>query len=118
MKALWWNLTVDWPCAAHRWLWFHLAVPLWERLSFKRVVFLAAVTLLIVGMAYIGFAPSELTFVWAGDTAFYLEVVSAVMLFAVRGHARLLVRVIRQRIQIAAGSAAVALKRYSGIARP
>ena len=115
MKALLWKLTVDYPCAAHRWLWACLAVPLLaqlERLTLKRIVYLAAVTLLIVGAAYIGFAPSELTFVWSGDSAFYLVVASALMLFEDRGHARLLVRLMGQNIQMAAGRAAAILKRY------
>jgi hypothetical protein len=120
MKALWWKLTVDYPWALGDWLWFHLAVPLLaqlERLTFKRIVYLAALTLLIVGMAQIGFAPSELTFVWAGDTAFYLEVASAVILFAVRGHARLMVRVIGQKMRAAAGRLVAALRQYGGTVR-
>jgi hypothetical protein len=115
MKALLWKLTVDYPCAAHRWLWAYLAVPLLaqlERLTFRRIVYLAALTLLIIGLAQMGFGVSELTFVWAGDTAFYFELASAVMFLAVRGHAWQMLRIMGQKMRVAAGRAAAILKRY------
>jgi hypothetical protein len=113
MKYLWWKLSVDWPCAAHRWLWIHLAKPLLEQLSFRRMIFLAAVTLLVIGAAQIGFAPSEFTFLWAGDTAFYFEIASAVMFLAVRGHVGQMVRIIGHRLRLAAGR----MKRFGGMGR-
>jgi hypothetical protein len=118
MKAFWWKLTVDWPCALGDWLWAYLAAPLLaslERLTFKRVIYLAAVTLAIMAFAQI--VSIDLAFMWAGDVAFYFELTSAVMFFVVRGHIRQTVPVMVQKIRAAAQGVMVFIRRYGGIAR-
>jgi len=109
---------VEWPCTLHRWFWAYLAVPVLvqlERLTFRRTIYLAVLTLLIVAFAQ-GFS-IDLAFLWAGDTAFYFEVASAVMFFAVRGHAGQMARVVEQKTQKAAWRMNARFKRYLGTVR-
>jgi hypothetical protein len=110
---LWQKLTIDWPCALHGWLWVNLTLPLLaslERLTFKRVVYLAALTLAIIAMVQI--VPIDIAFVWAGDVTFYLEIASAVMFFTLRGHARQSFRLAIQKIRAAALHAFSVMRRY------
>ena len=110
---LWQKLTIDWPCALSNWLWANLALPLLaslERLTFKRIVYLAALTLAIVALVQI--VSIDIAFVWAGDVTFYLEIASAVMFFTIRGHARQGFRVAIQKIRAAALHASAVIRRY------
>jgi hypothetical protein len=112
MKAFWWKLTVDWPCALGDWLWAYLVMPLLaslERLTFKRVIYLAALTLTIIAFAQI--VTIDLAFMWVGDAVFYLEIASAVMLYAARGHARQIFRVIGHRIRAKALEVLIVMRR-------
>jgi hypothetical protein len=110
---LWQMLTIDWPCALHGWVWANLVVPLLaslERLTFKRLVYLAALTLAIIAMVQI--VSIDIAFVWAGDITFYLEIASAVMFFTIRGHARQCFRLAIQKIRGAALHAFSVMRRY------
>jgi hypothetical protein len=112
---LWQKLTIDWLCMLGDWLWANLVLPLkagLDRLTFKRVVYLAALMLAFYAFAQI--VSFDLAFVWAGDTAFYFEIASAVMLFAARGYARQTAHMITQKIRAAARSAADSLMRTFG----
>ena len=115
---LWWKLTVEWLCALSVWLWAYLAVPLLaslERLTFKRVVYLAGLTLAIIAFAQI--VSIDLAFLWAGDIALYLEIASAVMVLVVKDHARQTAHMMGQKIRAAAEGAAGIFRRYGGIVR-
>jgi hypothetical protein len=118
VEDLWWKLTVDWPCALHRWCWAYLAMPLLaqlERMTFKRVIYLAALTLVIIALVQV--VTVDVAFMWAGDTVFYFEVASAVMFFAFRVHARQMVRVIGHKMRATARRLTAGLKRYSRTVR-
>ena len=110
---LWQKLTIDWPCALNGWLWANLAVPLLaslERLTFKRVIYLAALTLAII--AFVQIVSIDVAFIWAGDAVFYLELASAVMFFTVRGHAGQSFRLIIQKMRTALLRVSAAMRRY------
>ena len=118
MKAFWWKLTVDWPCALGDWLWAYLVVPLLvqlERLTFKRVIYLAALTLAIYAFAQV--ATIDVAFVMAGDTVFYLEIASAVMFFVVRGHVRQSLHMIGEKTRTAVRRATALMRRYGDTVR-
>ena len=118
MNPFWWKLTVDWPCALGDWLWAYLAAPLLaslERLTFKRVIYLAALTLTVMALAQ--FVTIDLAFLWAGDTLLYFEIASAVMLYAARGHARQILRVAGHRIRAKAQDALTVLRRWGRTVR-
>ena len=115
---LWWKLTVDWPCALGDWLWAHLVVPLLaslERLTFKRVIYLAALTLAVMAFAQI--VSIDLAFMWAGDMALYFEIASAVMFFVIRGRALQTVHMMGQKIRSATQGAAGFIRRFGGMVR-
>ena len=115
---LWQKLTIDWPCVLSNWLYANLVVPLLaslERLTFKRVVYLAALTLAIIAFAQI--VSIDLAFMWAGDAVFYLELASAVMFFTIRGHAGQSFRLIIQKMRAALLHASAAIRRYGGAVR-
>src|SRR5580704_9155081 len=100
--SLWQKLTIDWPCFLGDWLWANLIVPLRagiERLTFKRIAYLAALILAIIAFAQI--VSIDLAFLWAGDTALYFEIASAVMFFAVRARAQQALHVMERRIRAA-----------------
>ncbi len=91
MKAFWWNLTVDWPCALVDWLWAYVAVPLLahlERLTFRlamRIVlqiFLFAALL----MYFEQIVSLDLTFLFYIDVTAYLEIATAVFVLVAQGH--------------------------------
>ena len=110
---LWQKLTIDWLHMLSNWLWANLVTPLrasLERLTFKRVVYLAALTLAIIAFAQI--VSIDIAFVWAGNATFYLEIASAVIFFTIRGHARQSFRLIIQKIRQAALHAFSVMRRY------
>jgi hypothetical protein len=109
---LWQKLTIDWPHELGGWLWANLIGPLrasLERLTFKRVVYLAALAIAIIAFAQI--VSLDLAFLWAGDTAFYFEIASAVLFFAARGQARQMLHVAERRLREAAKSMSATARR-------
>jgi hypothetical protein len=86
-----------------------------ERLTFKRVVYLAALTLAII--AFVQVVSIDVAFIWAGDAVFYLELASAVMFFTVRGHAGQSFRLIIQKMRVGLLHASAAVQRYGGAVR-
>jgi hypothetical protein len=66
-------------------------------MTLRRAICLAAMILLIVVFAQ-AFS-IDLALVWAGDTVLYFEVVSAVMFFIARGHARQMIQMVGQAIR-------------------
>jgi hypothetical protein len=118
VMKLWRKLVLGWIGALGDWLWVHLVTPLLpslKQLTFKRVVYLAAFTLAFLAFAQL--VSADIAFLWAGDTAFGFEVMSAVTFFVFRGYARLTVQMMGHQIRAATKRAAVLLRRYGGIVR-
>ena len=68
--------------------------------TWRRVFWTAGIALLVIGFAQT--IPIEIAFLLAGDTMLYLEVVTAVMLAAARGHVRATLRVTGHAVRTAA----------------
>jgi hypothetical protein len=87
MQNLWRKLMLEWPCKLGDWLWANIAVPLStlsSQVTFRRVVFAAAFLVAAIGLAQL--VTADMAIYMAGETAFYWEIFSVVMLIAVRGH--------------------------------
>ena len=79
---------MEWLRATGDWLWFNLVARLRlmvEKVRFRRVLFLAA--LFVATIAFAQLVSIDLAFVWAIDTAFYFEIASVMIAFAIAGHA-------------------------------
>lgn len=83
---LWQKLVIEWPLQVWRALWAGEAASLSAKISWRKVVFVAA--LLVATIAFAQFLSLDLAFFMAGDVAFYCEITAAVMLIVVRGHIR------------------------------
>lgn len=87
MQNLWRKLMLEWPCILGDWLWANVVAPLStlpKQMSFRRVVFAAAFLVVAIGLAQL--VTADMAIYMAGETAFYWEIFSVVMLIAVRGH--------------------------------
>jgi hypothetical protein len=97
---LWRKLTIDWPCALGDLLWWtFVTAPIasLEKLTLRRIVIFFAILLVAGVLARIG--SLDFAFMFAGDTVFYLEIASAVMFAAARGHARVAARAIAHTVR-------------------
>jgi hypothetical protein len=115
---LWWKLTVEWPCVLSDWLWAFLVAPLLarlEQLTFKRVVYLAALTLAVIALAQV--VSLDVAILSAGDTVFYFEVACAVTFFVVRGYVRQTLYLAIHKMRAAARGLVFFMRRYGGIVR-
>jgi hypothetical protein len=84
---------MEWLRATGEWLWLNLVArlrPIVEKVRFRRIVFLAAV--IVVAIAFSQVITIDLAVIWVMDTAFYLEIASAVVIVAVTGHIQGLLR--------------------------
>jgi hypothetical protein len=119
MRTNWWRkLTLDWPCALGDWLWWALVVvpaDFLNWLTFKRAI-------LIVGMILFFFSACQIlgasdAFVFAGDAMLYFDVVTTILLVAVRGHTRQIVSAVARQVRATAAEASGMLSRYRSAAR-
>src|ERR1700756_1606403 len=93
------KLTIDGLRVLGGWLWANLIMPLQaslERLTFKRIVYLAAFAIAIIAFQQI--VSLDLALLWAGDAAFYFEIASAVLFFAARGQAHQMLHAAGRRL--------------------
>lgn len=109
---LWQKLSIDWLCALGDWLWANLVVPVragCRQVTVRRVVYFAALLAAIYVIGHV--ATIDVAFWAAGDIAFYCEIMSAVFFVAVRGHARQMLYLARQKLAAAASRTAIVLRR-------
>ena len=105
---------MEWLRAIGEWLWFNLVARLrltTEKVRFRRILFLAALFVAVIAFAQI--VSIDLAFIWAMDTAFYVEIASAVMAFAVVGYARRAIGSAAHRISIIVHRSSVATRRLA-----
>jgi hypothetical protein len=115
---LWRKLTFEWPLVLSDWLWVYLGAPLLarlEQLTFRRLVYLAALTLFLI--AFLQYFALGDALLFAGDSVLYLEVVFAVTFLAVRVRVLLTLRIVAQKIRAAVQGVMVPRRRYGRIIR-
>ena len=98
--GLWRKLTLDWPCMLGDFLWWAFVTApkaSLERLTLRRTLIFFAVLFLACLLAQI--VTLDFAFFIAGDTVFYLEIASAVMLIAAKGHMRVAARTIMRSVR-------------------
>jgi hypothetical protein len=98
----WWNLTVEWPAALGDWLWNILVAPpaaTLKGLTFRRIFTVLALTILVVMFAQM--APIDLAVLFAGDALTYFEALGILWLFAAKGQARELARLMKRMAKTA-----------------
>lgn len=105
------KLAVEGFTAFGNWLWAMWAPgAVLNRLTFKRVLYLALLIFVVVALVRIGF--SEGAFIWAGDAALYFEVASTVIFFAVKGPALQALQIVGRQIRATAQGLASVIRRY------
>ena len=113
--GLWRKLTRDWPCALGDILWWTFVTApkaSLEKVTLSRALIFSALFFLAFLFARMG--SFDFVFLLGGDTIFYLEIVSAVMLAAARGHIRVAGRAILLRIQKAVRNTHVPVRHRLG----
>ena len=113
--GLWRKLTRDWPCAMGDILWWAFVTApkaSLERLTLPRVLVLFAIIFLACLFAQMG--SFDFAFVLTGDTIFYLEILSAVMLAAARGHVRVAVHAVMRWVRETVRNAHVLVRHRLG----
>ena len=113
--GLWRKLTRDWPCALGDFLWWaFVTAPKASlgSLTLARVLIFFAVLFLACFFAQMGYF--DFVFLLTGDTIFYLELVSAVMFVAARGHVRVMAHAIMRRIRDMVSNAQLRIRHRLG----
>lgn len=86
---LWQKLLIEWPVQVLRFLWANRGASLstlTERITWRKVVFVAA--LLIAAITFAQVFTLDLALLFAGDMAIYCELAAAVTFIVARGHIR------------------------------
>lgn len=112
---LWRKLTLDWPCALGDFLWWTFVTApkaSLKKITLSRALIFCAFFFLACLFARMG--SFDFAFLLGGDTIFYLEIVSAVMLAAARGHIRVAVRAIMRQAGETVRSARVLVRHRLG----
>ena len=118
MQNLWRKLSLGWPCILGDWLWANVAAPLStlpKQMSFRRVVFAAAFLVVAIGLAQL--VTADMAIYMAGETAFYWEIFSVVMLIAVRGHVGQIVQMTKMAFRRGKRRAVLWYRRGIGVRR-
>ena len=118
MNNLWRKLTLGWPCILGDWLWANVVAPLSalsRQITFRRVVFAAAFLVVAIGLAQL--VTADMAIYMAGETAFYWEIFSVVMLIAVRGHVGQIVQMTKTAFRRGKRRAVLWYRRGIGVRR-
>jgi hypothetical protein len=112
---LWQKPTMGWPRALGERLRVNageMATKFIRWLTFRRIVYVAA--FIVAMLAFAQAFPLDITLIFAGDTALYVEVVSAVLFFAAKGYAYQAATMAMHQIRRTAHGLSSLAKRHGG----